>query len=150
MSRIDPDALLAAAPPKATGFKSLGNGDKSTVFLANGGLVPTGHQWLITRFGKPAATVSTSDLGQTLSDGKFRNGASCFKGTQTGGVRVQNSTLIFPNEEKAASMGQSVAVVFPNGPDGETTSPNAGLHIEGPSACPPKKGSRVGPLSDRQ
>jgi hypothetical protein len=35
MSRIDPDALLAAAPPKATGFKPLRNADKSTSFLAN-------------------------------------------------------------------------------------------------------------------
>jgi hypothetical protein len=77
--------------------------------------------------------------GQTLSDGKFRNGSSHFKGTQTGGVRVQNSTLIFPNEEKAASTGQSVAVIFPNGPGGETTSPKAGLHIERPPACLPKR-----------
>jgi hypothetical protein len=103
--------------------------------LANGGLVPTGHQWLITRFGKLAATVSASDLGQTLSGGKFRNGASRFKGTQTGGVRVQNSTLIFPNEEKAASTGQSVAVIFPNGPGGETTQPRAFTSKDHRRAC---------------
>ena len=34
---------------------------------------------------------------------------------------------------------QTVALIFPNKSHRETTSPNAGLHIERPSACAPKK-----------
>jgi hypothetical protein len=63
-------------------------------------------------------TVSASDLGQTLSGGKFRNGPSRFKGTQTGGVRVQKSTLIFPNEEKSPLDGSIGCSVFPKRSDG--------------------------------
>ena len=87
--------------------------------------MPTGHQWLITRFGKLASpalgklavTVSASDLGQTLSGGKFRNGSSRFKATQTDGVRAASfidfCEAFLPNEEKSIRGGSNGCVDFP-------------------------------------